>query len=31
MHTDALVAAHQAGETLAAAGAPEAELPVSSH
>ncbi|HEY1672278.1 MAG TPA: NAD(P)H-dependent oxidoreductase [Streptosporangiaceae bacterium] len=31
MHTDALVAAHQAGQKLAAAGAPEAELPASSH
>jgi FMN-dependent NADH-azoreductase len=31
MHTDALEAAHQAGQVLAAAGAPEAELPVSSH
>jgi FMN-dependent NADH-azoreductase len=31
MHTDALVAAHQAGQALAAAGAPEAELPVSSY
>ena len=31
MHTDALAAAHQAGQALAAAGAPGAELPVSSH
>jgi FMN-dependent NADH-azoreductase len=31
MHTDALAAAHQAGQALAAAGAPEAELPASSH
>jgi FMN-dependent NADH-azoreductase len=31
MHTDALAAAHQAGQALATAGAPEADLPVSSH
>ena len=30
MHTEALAAAHQAGQALAAAGAPEAELPLSS-